>query len=229
MKLVIVADIHANYEALSSFPETYDELWVLGDLVNYGADPSAAVDFVRSRAGVAVRGNHDHAVGYDEDSRCIPRYRAMAEATRRFTESALTGDQREFLRRLPIRIEVEREGTRFHLCHAMPSDPLYGYCPRDSDLWVAEVEATAADVLLVGHTHTPFVRKIRGRLLVNPGSIGQPKAGKPDACYAVWENGAVTLKTFPYAVQRTAAKIDALPISADVRRDLISVLRTGSP
>lgn len=60
MKIVIISDIHGNFDALSALPEVYDELWVLGDLVNYGPDPVAAVDFVRSKAAVVVCGNHDY-------------------------------------------------------------------------------------------------------------------------------------------------------------------------
>jgi protein phosphatase len=93
---------------------------------------------------------------------------------------------------------------------------------------VSEVERVDADVLLVGHTHTPFIRQIGNRLVVNPGSLGQPKTGKPDACYTVWEDGALELKSFPYAVDETVGKLKALAFSSDVERDLITVLKTGS-
>jgi predicted phosphodiesterase len=68
MKIVIVSDIHGNFEALSALPETYNELWVLGDLVNYGPDPTAVIDYVRSKHWLIVRGNHDHSIGFNEDA-----------------------------------------------------------------------------------------------------------------------------------------------------------------
>jgi predicted phosphodiesterase len=83
MRICIISDLHANLEALRALPGGYDELWVLGDLVNYGPDPAAVIDFVRSRASLVIRGNHDHSVGFDADCGCSPRFRAMAEATPR--------------------------------------------------------------------------------------------------------------------------------------------------
>ena len=64
--------------------------------------------------------------------------------------------------------------------------------------------------------------------MVNPGSLGQPKTGKPDARYAVWEDGAFQLKSFPYAVAETAAKPKALAFPQEVEEDLVTVLQTGS-
>jgi putative phosphoesterase len=228
VKIVIISDVHGNYEALHALPEEYDELWVLGDLVNYGPEPKEVVESVRAKASVVVRGNHDHSIGYDVDPRCTPRYQKMADITRRYTASMVIKEQKQFLRNLPLKVEVQRDDTHFYLTHARPSDPLYGYCPQDSDEWVKEVESVEADVVLVGHTHTPFARKIGNRLLVNPGSLGQPKTGKPDACYAVWQGGKFDLKSFSYPVDKTVAKLKELSFAAEVEGDLITVLKTGS-
>jgi len=114
MKIVIVSDIHGNFDALSALRETYDELWVLGDLVNYGPEPGQVVDYVRSKASIAVRGNHDHSIGYNEDPRCSSRFQEMAEATRRYTDSVLTFGQKHYLRNLPLYLETQREKTRFY-------------------------------------------------------------------------------------------------------------------
>lgn len=227
MKIVIISDIHGNFDALSALNETYDELWVLGDLVNYGPEPSAVIDFVKSKAAVAVRGNHDYAIGYGEDPRCSPRFREMAEATGRFTDSALSFGEKHFLRGLPLTQETQRGNTHFYLCHAIPSDPLFGYCEADSPRWITEIQDISADVILTGHTHVPMKRQEGGKLIVNPGSLGQPKTGGPDACYAVWEDGKVELKSYPYAVAKTISKIQALPIPAHLRDELITILQTG--
>lgn len=228
MRIVIISDLHGNYEALRALPEKYDELWVLGDLVNYGPEPGAVVDFVKEKAAVVVRGNHDHSIGYDEDPRCTPRYYKMAETTRRHTASVLSSEQKDFLRQLPLHQELKRGSTHFYLCHAKPSDPLYGYCPEDSKDWPLELNRVDRDVLLVGHTHTPFIRRVGNHAVVNPGSLGQPKTGRPDACYAVWEKGQFELKSFPYDVDETVGRIQALSFPKDVEKDLITVLKTGS-
>jgi protein phosphatase len=226
MRIAIISDIHGNLESLSALTEPYDELWVLGDLVNYGPDPGAVIDFVRSRAAVVVRGNHDHAVGFNEDPRCSPPYRQMAKETMQFTRSVLSRDQIEYLENLPLVAERTIDNTKFVLCHAAPSDPLYKYVPANSPLWEQEMELVSADILLVGHTHTPFVQTAGMSLVVNPGSLGQPKTGIAKACYAVWENGII-LQASNYALGRTLSKIDKMPVSIHVKEDLKAVLCSG--
>ncbi|HVZ16918.1 MAG TPA: hypothetical protein VG897_07370, partial [Terriglobales bacterium] len=65
-------------------------------------------------------------------------------------------------------------------------------------------------------------------VVVNPGSLGQPKTGNPDACYAVWENGQFQLKTFSYPVEKTIWKIEQLDLGQDIKANLIKALNTGS-
>jgi predicted phosphodiesterase len=228
MKVVIVSDIHGNYDAWRALPEDYDELWVLGDLVNYGPQPAEVVDEVSERASLVVQGNHDNAVGHEDDSLWTSRYRVMAEATRRFTSSVLSDAQKRYLRDLPLHTGAVRCGKRFHLTHAMPSNPLYGRCAPDGGQWIGEIEAVSADVLLVGHTHVPFIRTIGDKVLLNPGSIGQPRGGGSLGSYAVWSDGNFELKTFPYPVERTITKLRALSLPQPVESELVSILRTGS-
>ena len=132
MRICIISDLHANLDALEALPSDYDELWVLGDLVNYGPDPAATIDFVRARSSTVIRGNHDHAVGFDADCRCSPRFRIMAEATRAYTVSTLSTTDKQYLRDLPTSARREVDGKVFFLCHATPSDLLYEYRVADS-------------------------------------------------------------------------------------------------
>ena len=231
MRIAIISDIHGNMEALASFTEQtskepYDELWVLGDLVNYGPDPGTVIDFVRSHATVVVRGNHDDAVGLNRDPRCSVLYREMAQETMRFTRSVLSADQIQYLANLPLTAERVVDGTKFVLCHAAPSDPLYKYIPANSPQWEQEIDSINTDFLLVGHTHTPFVRPAGTSVVVNPGSLGQPKTGEAKACWATWDQG-VTLHSASYDLGRTLAKIDRMPIIETVREELKAVLRSG--
>ena len=155
VRIPIISDLHGNAEALNALTESYDELWVLGDLVNYGPEPGEIVRRVRQHATAVVRGNHDHAVGYDVDPRCSPPFRAMAEATRQLALKTLTDDDKQYLRELPLTASIAREGHRFFLCHATPMDPLLAYCPPGSPSWIDEAASVDADVILVGHTHLP--------------------------------------------------------------------------
>ena len=229
MKIAILSDIHGNLEALRSVAESWDELWVLGDLVNYGPNPAEVVDFVRQNATVVVRGNHDHAVGSGVDPRCSPAFREMARDMKAYTESVLSDEQKAYLRQLPLTAQRDVGGRRFFLCHAVPSEPLFKYCPGEPALWTPEAAAVNADVVTVGHTHLPFVMDLGAVCVVNPGSVGQPKYGVPEACYAVWEDGVISLKSCRYPVEETVRKVNALPIDMHIRRQLAGVLLTGAP
>jgi putative phosphoesterase len=228
MKIVVISDIHANLDAFTALPETGDELWVLGDLVDYGPNPIEIVKLVRSRGDVVIRGNHDQAVGFGQDPQCRLRYQQMAIETQRFTMRSIGEDLQAYLQQLPVRRTVERDGRKFYLCHAIPSNPLYEYCPADSDQWLREVREIEADYLLVGHTHTPFIRKAGATTVVNPGSLGQPKTGRADACYAVWYDDHFELKQFSYPFTETVKKLKQLPVSPEVKRDLETLLVSGS-
>jgi putative phosphoesterase len=228
MRICIISDLHANFEALSALPSDYDELWVLGDLVNYGPDPAATIDFVRSHASTVIRGNHDHSVGFGADCRCSPRFRAMAQATRDYTTSVLSAADKQYLRDLPTCACRQINGDVFFLCHATPSDLLYEYRPPDSPLWRrAEEASSGANIVLAGHTHLQFSRNAEGREIVNPGSLGQSKMGDPRARYAIWEDGRFELCSFEYPVDETVKKILSMPLSGDVKSDLAFVLYSG--
>jgi protein phosphatase len=228
VRILLISDVHGNLDALTALQEPHDEVWVLGDLVNYGPQPQEVVHWVQEHASNVVRGNHDHAIGFDANPRCSPRFREMAAATSQFTSSVLDEKDKDFLRRLRLSRATQVDRTRFYLCHAMPSDPLFGYCAAESSRWEDEIQGIEADVILVGHTHVPAVRRIGGKVVINPGSLGQPKIGRPETCYAIWEDGHIELKTCPYPFESTIAKVQAMPIPQPVRDDLIAILRTGS-
>jgi putative phosphoesterase len=227
MKIVIVADIHGNFDALQALPEDYDELWVLGDLVNYGPQPAEVIAHVIERASLVVQGNHDNAVAHDDDSKWSQRYRSLSEATRRYTSSVLTDGHKAYLRGLPEQVQAEREGTTFHLLHGTPRNPLWGRWPANEEEWNAELAGISADVLLCGHSHVPLLRRLGGKTVLNPGSIGQPRTGGSAARYAVWRDRAFELKTYAYPVQETVRKLIGLPLASTITSELVAILQTG--
>ncbi|WP_263356726.1 metallophosphoesterase family protein [Acidicapsa ligni] len=227
MRIAIISDVHANFPALRAFSETWDELWVIGDLVNYGPNPNEVIDWVQTHAHCVVRGNHDHAIGFSTDPRCSAPYRAMASETGAFTNKVLSEQSKRYLERLPLTVERRLREHTFYLVHATPSDPLFGYLDKDAPQWDDEVRATGANIVVTGHTHVPFIRTVDNQTLINPGSIGQPKTGTPDACYAIWEDGSLELRRYAYPVADTESEIRAMPISESVKADLIQSLRTG--
>lgn len=228
MKIVILSDIHANFAALAALPEqNYDQLWCLGDLVDYGPEPHEVIEWVQKHASISIRGNHDHAVGFHVDPKCSLPFERLASETRHYTQNLCTPKDVAYLRNLPLKWEGRLAESSFYLVHAVPTDPLFGYCKPDAERWLSEAEWSHADFLLVGHTHLPFIRKVGKTTIVNPGSLGQPKTGRPLACYAVWQDGEVELKEYEYPLDKTENLIEEMPLSKADREALIAVLRTG--
>jgi protein phosphatase len=228
VKIAIISDIHSNLAALEAFPEkTYDQLWCVGDLVDYGPKPHETIQRIQRDATFVVRGNHDHAVGFDVSPQCSAPFTRLAADTRRFTQQTCTDEDIAYLRNIPIQQSVQVDSTSFYVVHAVPTDPLFGYSPEHSDQWEKEVTWAHTDILVVGHTHTPFIRTIGNTTIVNPGSLGQPKTGRQLACYAVWEDGELSLKEYRYPLADTIRDIRQMPIPQGTRDGLIAVLETG--
>ena len=234
MKFLILSDIHGNWPALQAVlaaePQV-DGLIVLGDLVNYGPHPVECVRWAQANTtpGWIVQGNHDRAVGCDEDPRCSAPYRALAAAMQRYTAGRLDAEAKGYLAKLPAGQTNTMGFARCFLCHAIPSDPLYGYLhlPDQRARWEAEILAAGRpDFLLVGHTHRPFACLVKSTLIVNPGSVGQPKDHDPRASYALWRDGDVMLRRAAYDVEAVARDlVDCAP--PDVAPLLAGVLRRG--
>lgn len=234
MKILVVSDLHANKLALDAVLAAapgIDGILCLGDLVNYGPHPIECVHWARVDAAPLwiVQGNHDRALGLGEDPRCSGPYRELAATMQRVTAAKLSTAQKRFLAGLPATVRASIGGSAAVLCHATPSDPLYAYLTPQAEaaLWEAEVaRAGRPDFLFVGHTHLPFVRRIGGTVIVNPGSVGQPKTGDPRACYAIWDRGKVTLHRVDYDVRAVARDL-AQCAPEEAALELGRVLFTG--
>lgn len=233
MRVLVISDLHANWRALEAVlaAEPYDRLIVCGDLVAHGPHPAEVVEFVQTHAAVAVRGNHDHALAYGVDARSLPAMRFVAEGTRALHLSMLSADHVRYLRRLPLTGWLKEEGFSFYAAHASPRNRLYAatLTPDASDRHVeGQARQVRADYVLLGHTHVPMVRGVGFRLVVNPGSLGQPCDGDPRASYAVIEDGTVKLRRATYDVERTVSDLSRLPLDAAVVERLAFILRTGT-
>jgi predicted phosphodiesterase len=232
MRIMVVSDLHANWPALEAVvtAEPFDRLFVIGDLVSYGPHPRQVVDFVRRRASLAVRGNHDNALALGVDCRCAAASKPLADATRAIHRTLLSPDQIEWLGRLPLMAYARESGRTYYAVHASPTDALFRYTLTPGAPGEHLLEQTAgidADYILLGHTHLPMVRRAGRRIVVNPGSVGQPRDGDPRAAYAVIEDGVVILKRAWYDVDRTVRDLETLPLEAAVVERLRAILRSG--
>ena len=130
-------------------------------------------------------------------------FKYLTGVTRPLTQERLSAEDRRFLARLPVTRMVTLDDIRFLLVHATPRDPLDEYALADVDFWARRLEKVDADVICVGHTHQPYVLEVGDKLVINPGSVGQPRDGDPRASYAVIEDNRVELKRVEYPVEET--------------------------
>jgi predicted phosphodiesterase len=206
MRILVISDIHSNLPALEAVladAGEVDAIWQLGDVVGYGPDPNAVVARLDAVGAVGVRGNHDAAaVGGRE----IEWFNPDARRAMEWTRTALDDASRAWLAALePVRVIGDAT-----LCHGSPRDPLWEYV-LGPDVAAANLDRLSTDIGLHGHTHLPILWRsddgdvasldpiaghtlqlAPGRVLVNPGSVGQPRDGDPRAAYCIVDPEART-------------------------------------
>jgi putative phosphoesterase len=228
MRILLVADIHANWPALQAINERYDVCLCLGDLVDYGVEPAPCIAWVRQYAPYTVRGNHDHGVAQDVVISGRSGYKYLTGVTRALWRGRLAADDLRFLSRLPVSRMLTFDDTRFLLVHATPRDPLDEWAPNELEFWERRLQHVDADVICVGHTHQPYVLEVNGKLIINPGSVGQPRDGDPRAAYAIIDDFNVELKRIEYPVEATVRTVQQSALSDTAKALLAEVFRTGN-
>lgn len=240
-RVAVVSDIHSNLQALEAALARIDELgcgeiWCLGDIVGYGARPAECLARLRGRGAIFVQGNHDAAVA---DVTATIWFNLHSRLAVQHNRSVLPAADIGFLAALPTRRELD-DGTV--LCHGSPTD-------RDRYLLDTnlleearrgEEEALGAGLTWFGHTHQPVWHVVQPapleagrpmavpadrRVLINPGSVGQPRDGDPRAAFACWDRdaGEVVLERVEYDLE--AARRDIL--AAGLPQRLGDRLRSG--
>lgn len=228
MRILILADIHGNWPALQAIQEPYDYCFVVGDLVDYGPQPEPCIRWVQQHAHVSVRGNHDHAVAQRAPTNGRNGFKYLTGVTRELSWQMLSPEQIRYLASLPVTRMITLEDVRFLVVHGTPRDPLDEYAGNDPELWSRRLQQVQADVICVGHTHLPYTLQVGSKLVINPGSVGQPRDGDPRASYAIWEDGRVELKRVAYPVEELIRQIEASNLPPQAKRLSIEVFRTGA-
>jgi diadenosine tetraphosphatase ApaH/serine/threonine PP2A family protein phosphatase len=215
MIIRVISDVHSNLPALVSVLADRagleaDVTFCLGDIVGYGANPSECIHLVRNACGAIVSGNHDSGVAGG-----TPRShfnRAGAEAVD-WTRGVLGPEELEWLAGLPL--QDEREGM--FLCHSDPALPEGWRYILTRGAAITALEAKPGGISLVGHTHLPGAwssggvfseaesGSLTGPLLINCGSVGQPRDGDPRAAYLLADTSAGTWKHVRVAYDLEAA------------------------
>jgi diadenosine tetraphosphatase ApaH/serine/threonine PP2A family protein phosphatase len=228
MRYVVVSDIHCNAPALESVLQhapDFDAVLCLGDIVGYGPNPNLCVERIQDYDLVSLAGNHDWGAVGKADLRVFNR---DARQALNWTNEELTKANREFLRELPVKASLTEAVL---LAHGSPRDPVWEY--------LVDVASAAQifrkyefELLFVGHSHLPLVFEWQGgedrarslpakvdvpmslegqRLIVNPGSVGQPRDGNPQASYGLLDLEAQTwtFRRVAYPIEITQERMRA--------------------
>lgn len=228
MKLLIISDIHGNKEALDAVLKVeHDAIVCLGDLVDYGPAPAECIDLIR-RSGIrTIMGNHDNAVAFKVDCECGDTYKHLSIATREYTWEQLNDSHIEYLKALRADMNMTFKNAVVHFTHGSPRS-MYEYIqPETPDDEILEmIQNMHADVIVVGHSHVPFVRNVGGVTIVNPGSVGQSRDGDTRASCAMFDTDtqAVEIIRCEYDIDSVCAQIRERMPHAD---ELVQILERG--
>jgi predicted phosphodiesterase len=236
MRIVVVSDIHSNLVALDAVLAAagpVDAVWHLGDVVGYGPDPNGVVGRLRELEAIGVRGNHDAAAAGGSE---IEWFNPDARRAMEWTRAALDPGTRAWLAALPER----RTEEGIELVHGSPRQPIWEYVVSE-EAARANLDRMAEVVALHGHTHVPLAWRDDGgevglipgedgaaleldghRVLLNPGSVGQPRDGIATASYLVLEREArrVTWHRAAYDIHAVQAAMRTAGLPASLVRRL---------
>jgi len=182
MRIGLIADIHANLPALQAVigaMDKVDRLLCAGDLVGYYAEPNEVCDCIRRMDVTCVRGNHDAYV----TGALIPNDERRPIYRTDWTRNVLTAANLRWLNSLSIEHRLSINGTTIILRHASPWDE-ETYLYPDSER-IKEIQLSPDEVLVVGHSHYPMIKQSGEGLVINPGSVGQPRDYTPGAAFAI--------------------------------------------
>lgn len=232
MRYLLISDIHANLAAFEVVLEDakgqYDKVWCLGDMVGYGPNPNECVELLLTLDHLCLAGNHDWAV---LDKLDMDDFNADAKWVSLWSREQLTDKVFNYLDQLPVALIEEEFYT---LVHASPRHPIWEYT-LSPKIAQPNFRHFRTPYCFVGHTHQPVVfqeaetpgEMCRGwvpqfnqdawelgerRLIINPGSVGQPRDGDPRAAYAILDVATKTLENrrVDYPVAQTQQKMKEL-------------------
>jgi putative phosphoesterase len=204
MTVALISDIHANKPALDAVLDDLPDVDAFvnaGDVVGYNPYPRECVNAVRELDAATVQGNHDRAVAGDASF----GFHSTAGRAVEWTERHVGDETVNWLGDLPQERETVFGDVRVKVVHGAPGAPDRYTYPRDFSPSLLGDE----DVLVLGHTHVQAKQEYDDAVVVNPGSVGQPRDGDPRAGYALLneDEGSVELRRVEYPVSQVQDEI----------------------
>ncbi|UOY10298.1 metallophosphoesterase [Methanonatronarchaeum sp. AMET6-2] len=209
MSIALISDVHGNLPALEAVLGEIgdvDRVLCAGDIVGYNPFPKEVIKVFQEEGIRSVVGNHDKAVVTGDTSWFNPY---AAEAVE-WTRNQLNQKEINYLSNLKERISIDVGGERLTITHGSPRSVEEYVCPTTIDIklrgMVSEVESK---YLVLGHTHLPMMKEFKEGIVINPGSVGQPRDGDPQASYCIFnpQEKQCTIHRVKYDIDTVANKI----------------------
>ncbi len=224
MLIGIIADVHSNAVALKAVLSALDasgagKILHAGDIIGYNPYPDETIDLFKKNRIISIIGNHDRALVTGD----ISGFNPYAATALEWTRNVIADDTVDYLMGLKNIESITEDAKRIVMVHGSPYDfDEYVYPGNvSSDL----LSAVNCDILVMGHTHIQFKKEFPEGLIVNPGSVGQPRDGNPDAAFAVLDtaSGKIELKRASYDIEKVIEDM----LAAHLPEKLAFRLRAG--
>ncbi|MBI5699312.1 metallophosphoesterase family protein [Candidatus Saganbacteria bacterium] len=205
MRYGIIADIHGNLEALQKVllqvEGKVDQIICLGDIVGYGPDPNECCEILKKRKILSVAGNHEKGTLGELELAWFNKNAAEAIG---WTQKELRPENLQFIKGLPMTLDF----PEFQIVHGSLLNPVKEYLTKLEEA-LPTFELMTKPLLFVGHTHRPLELKDKGKKILNPGSIGQPRDGDPRAAYLIFDaqKGDAEWLRVDYNIEATQEKM----------------------
>jgi putative phosphoesterase len=216
VRIGFISDVHANLIALESVLDDMDgqgvdQIYNSGDLVGYYPYPLETIALLKSKKIMSIQGNHDRSVLSADTNHMNPWARSAVS----WTAMQLNDSARKYLQQLPTSLNFHIGRIRCSMHHGAPGNPDHYVYPEEAGQEL--LDRCEAQLLVLGHTHVPFVKRFERGTILNPGSVGQPRDGDPRASYLIFDPSSNEFQHFrvAYDIERVQnAVIDAgLPSS----------------
>lgn len=188
MRIAVMSDIHGNLEALQAVlqdikSKNVDTIVCLGDLVGYGPFPNEVIDRVREENILVIIGNYDTAV-VNNDIKYIKDNELNKNFALPWSVNKVSEKNKKYLKRLPDDMIISDKGKIIKFVHGS-TRKVNEYLLENSKEAQEVMEEYNGDILVCAHTHIPYVKQYEKKILVNDGSVGKPKIGRPNASYSI--------------------------------------------
>lgn len=224
MKVLILTDIHANFQALTAVLDRFsdvDEVWCLGDIVEIGPCPGECIDRIKASCEHVIKGNHDASFVDFDPSKAHPEWNG-------WEHHRVTPGQLDYLRHLPTELTVPCGNFSYLLVHGSPENPLSGRLQPDTEPDVLhEAVAQCRDGILCGHTHMAMILNIGGKWVVNAGTVGQPRDGDYRAQCMILQDGVFTHHLVKYDLDAMERDYQRSSLPTFVKEEWIRHTRLG--